>query len=428
MKRKTTAMILSLLLCMICCSCRTPISDPPGVTAAPPEPMPPGETGLLPPEREFSMKGVWISQFDLAEVYLKNKSQRPREDFTSLMEGVLDSIKEMGFDTVVLQVHPYGDSFYPSAFFPDSRYVTGAYGKAMDYDPFEVVVQLCTQRSLRLHAWINPMRLMREEEIRLLDVSHPLRRCYEDQTGEVTVWEGRCYLDPSYPQVREWIAFAAREICERYAVEGVHIDDYFYPTKDESFDRKSYQAYREQGGELSLADFRRENVSQMVRELYEAVKQTDPHKLFGISPAGNAKSVYESMYADVYRWCKEEGFADYICPQLYYGFEHETCPFEQSLRTWHEICQKGQTNLVVGLTLTKASLAEDPYAGSGRYEWAEHDDVVKRSAEFAAKEGYCKGLCLFSYSYLKDPVSGAAHPNAAKEAEQLLSVLKSLPF
>ena len=171
MRRKTTRSFFVVFLCVLLLGCQGApapkgtvglLPDPPKRPVTEESPVP-GETGLLPPKEEqapFSMKGVWLSQFDLSGVYLSGSSQREREDFTLRMEGILTSVKEMGFDTVVVQVHPYGDSFYPSEFFPPSRYVTGAYGRAFAYDPFAIVDSLCEKLSLRLHAWINPGRAL----------------------------------------------------------------------------------------------------------------------------------------------------------------------------------------------------------------------------------------------------------------------------
>ena len=344
------------------------------------------------------------------------------------IKEILQQVKQMGFTAVMVQVHPYGDSFYPSSYFPTSRFISGSYGVEAQYDPFAVTVNLCQSLGLEVHAWINPMRLMKEEEFSLLDEEQTLVSWWQEKNGEVTVFEGRGYLDPAFAQVRELIACAARELCENYPIQGVHMDDYFYPTTSEDFDRLSYERYRQEGGELSLADYRKENLSLLVKTLYRTVKAVDETLVFGISPAGNIQNVVKSMYADVVRWCREEGFVDYICPQLYYGFEHETCPFEGMLGQWKQLCQGGKVKLLVGLTFTKAGIGEDPYAGSGKGEWARHDDIVRRSAWTAASQGGCEGLCVFSYSYLRDPLTGEVPEDTKAEVENFLAVLPYLPW
>ncbi len=427
MLQKTTLgfFLLFLVLFVSCIPAKTP-SFPPQVS--PENGQVPGEETAQYPSSGFSFKGIWLSQFDLSEVYLSGGKQREKADFEKKMEAILRQVSQMGFTAVIVQVHPYGDSFYPSSYFPTSRFISGSYGKEADYDPFAVTVALCRRLGLEVHAWINPLRLMKEEEFLLLEEDQILRRWLEEGEGQVTLFQGRGYLDPAFGEVRELIACAARELCENYGVDGVHIDDYFYPTTSQSFDRLSYERYCKEGGSLSLSDYRKENLSSLVALLYRTVKETGTERLFGISPAGNIDNVVKTMYADVVRWCSEEGFADYICPQLYYGFEHEKCPFEQTLRQWKELCQGGKVELVIGLTFTKVGLQEDPYAGSGKGEWAQHDDILRRSALAVYNAGDCAGICVFSYSYLRHPLKGTVPPGYEAEVENFLSVFPKLTF
>ena len=110
------------------------------------------------------MKAVWLTQYDMQPVYTSGGKQRDKEEFIELASAVLDRVGADGFNTVIIQVRPFGDSFYPSTVYPASSVVTGSYGIAMEYDPFDILVQLAHERSLSVHAWINPFRLMRTEE------------------------------------------------------------------------------------------------------------------------------------------------------------------------------------------------------------------------------------------------------------------------
>lgn len=432
MRQKSRLLVLLLLAILLsgCAPRGIPPSPSPSWEGNPPG-SPLSEEKTLPtlpaePTEEEYFKGIWLSQFDLSEIYLSGGEQREREDYVRKMEAILEEVKRMGFNAVFVQVHPYGDSFYPSEYFPDSRFVSGAYGKRMLYDPFAITVELCKALGLELHAWINPMRLMKKEELLLLEEDQLLRQWMERGEGQVAFWQGRGYLDPAFSEARELIASAARELCVNYDVDGVHIDDYFYPTTSEDFDRVSYESYRRAGGGASLSEFRRENLSSLVALLYRTVKDVGRGQEFSISPAGNVENVVETMYADLERWCGEEGFADTVIPQLYYGFRHEKCPFDQMLRRWRELCQGGKVRLVIGLTFTKVGIKEDPYAGSGRSEWAESNDILRRCALAVREAEDCAGLCVFSYSYLRDPLRGTVPKGYEAEVENFLSVLSKM--
>ena len=357
------------------------------------------QNNLPAPNTSFS-KGIWLSQFDMKSIYLERGKQRSKESFTLLAADTLDNVKNMGFDTVYLQVHPYGDSFYASDYFPWSEYVSGSYSSSCDYDPFEIICGLCREKNLSLHAWINPLRLQTVEKAQLLCDDSPYTKLLKNTKGEICTFDGRYYFDPSYESVRELIANVARELVEKYPVDGVHIDDYFYPTQSSDFDKVGYQLYKDGGGDKKLDDFRRESVSLMVAEIYQAIKSADENAIFSISPAGNADNVYQCMYADVYRWCSEKGFCDVIIPQLYYGLKHEKCPFEQSLSHWEEICKGGEVKLYIGLTFSKVGLEQDVYAGTGRYEWARDKNILSKSLKCVLESQRVSGIAVFSYSYV----------------------------
>ena len=186
-----------------------------------------------------------------------------------MFDGIVD-----GFNTVFVQVRPFGDSFYPSEFYPPSSIVVGEYGEVFLYDPFEILVEAAHTAGLSVHAWINPLRLMTTEEIELISRDFAVRCWYDDanKRGKYLVLQGdgRWYLNPGYSEVCDLIVSGAREVVERYDVDGLHIDDYFYPTTAESYDRECFAEYSDSGGTLTLADFRRGAVSALVKELYDA--------------------------------------------------------------------------------------------------------------------------------------------------------------
>ncbi len=387
-----------------------------------PEPKPTAAKGL--PE---NVKGMWLSQFDLSGVYQNGGTQRSQADFEARMGKLLDNVKALGFNTVFLQVRPNADSMYPSKYYPMSSYVTGALGANAKYDPVEITVALAHQRGLFIHAWINPMRAMKEADIQKVGRDYPIRRWYDDASlrGKYLVAvNGQLYLNPAYPEVADLIVSGAAEVMASYDFDGLHMDDYFYPTTDASFDKAAYDSYKSGGGKLSLADFRRDTLNKLVARLYK----TAGDKAFGISPAGNMSSVYNSMYADVYTWCSEPGYVDYICPQVYFGMEHGSYDFVSVCRTWEGIIKTDSVRLIVGMSFGKALSQEDQWAGDGKDEWKNHKDVLKRSLESTENLQTCMGVCVFCYQYFYDPVSGAEVAGTAQERANFLPVLKTITW
>jgi len=371
------------------------------------------------------IKAVWLSQYDLYDILTCNGNQREVREFTDMISKVLDNVRAMGLNTVIVQVRPFGDSFYPSDYYPMSAYAVGRYGEQSSYDAFKVILNEAHRRGLSVHAWINPLRAMRTDEIEDIDsADYVVKAWYDSYDDRVSEVSGRLYLNPAYEEVRELVCNGAAEIVGKYDVDGIHIDDYFYPTTDVGFDAVAYETYLLSGGELLLEDFRREQINKLVSGIYSAVKDENDSVLFGVSPSGVMKNNYEQLYADVAKWCAEEGYLDYVCPQIYFGFEHSTCPFDRVLDEFVSIVEKGKAKLVVGLSLGKAAEEYDPYAGVGKYEWRDNKDIIKRSLETVLATERCDGISLFSYRLFYDPVSGEEVEGTAKERGNFLPLLK----
>ncbi len=391
------------------------------------------ETGHIPgdaPDTETvqyeNVKAMWLSQFDLSPIYRNGDTQREQEDFTARMGEVLDNVARQGFNTVFLQVRPNADSMYPSQYYPMSAYVVGKTGAEAAYDPVEIIVRLAHDRKLSVHAWINPMRGMTEEELEGVDASYPMRQWLEDLAlrGRYMVSvDGRWYLNPAYPEVRELIIGGAREVLSRYAFDGLHMDDYFYPATGESFDREAWEAW---GGEQSLGDFRRDQLSLLVAQLYEMTHASGSGRRFGISPAGNLNTVYEKQYADVYRWCSQPGYLDYICPQVYFGLEHGSLDFVKVCRQFQSLILLDGVELIVGMTFGKAFSREDTWAGTGKDEWKDNRDVLARCLQTTAELEKCRGIAVFCYQYFYDPLTGEPVAQTGEERENFQRVLGKL--
>lgn len=378
-----------------------------------------------------NVKAMWLSQFDLTDVYSSSGAQRTETQYRTMIKKVLRNVSDNGYNTVIVQVRPNADSMYPSDFYPMSYYVVGTYGKEAAYDPFSILIEEAHALELSVHAWINPLRGMSETNVKRIPDRYEIRRWYSDvQTRgkKLVILNGNCYLNPAYEDVRQLIINGAYEIAMKYNVDGLHMDDYFYPTQDASFDSAAYTAYKKDGGKLSLADFRRDCLNRLVSGLYEAVKFAGKDILFGISPAGVIDTVYNKQYADVYTWCANSGYIDYICPQVYFGLEHQTCDFVKICNVWRDIIKVDSVDLIIGMTLGKAKSKYDQYAGSGKNEWAEHDDILLRCLTYTEGLDKCIGVSYFCYQYFYNPVSGVSVAETLKERNNFLPLLKTIEW
>ena len=224
---------------------------------------------------------------------------------------------------------------------------------------------------------------------------------------------GTWYLNPAYSEVRRLIGDGVRELVSGYNVDGVHIDDYFYPTTDASFDSAAFA----ESGSSSLSAFRTGNISAMVKEMYTAAHECGS-ALFGAAPQGNNINNLNQLYADTRAWCAG-GYVDYFTPQIYYGFNNSGVPFADCVDEWAGIVRGTKTRLYAGLAVYKAG-TEDTWAGSGKYEWQGSSDILKRQKEYADKNG-CSGIALYSYAYLFD--SGYSTSATKAETDNLKPLL-----
>ncbi len=381
----------------------------------------------------MNVKAMWLSQFDLNKVY-GDGSQRSEADFKKRIEGILKNVAEIGINTVIVQVRPNADSMYPSELYAPSSYVVGAYGNDFSYDPFKIIVEAAHELELSVHAWINPMRAMTTAEIAKLDSKYQLKKWWDDSSLKskyLPVVSSRVYLNVGEPEVRGLIVDGAREILEKYDVDGLHMDDYFYPTTEASFDAPSFAAL---GNGAKLADWRRANINSLVADLYSMTNSVNPDILFGISPAGNMDNNYNSLYADIYTWCGKAGYIDYICPQIYFGLEHKSQAFESCAAKWNDIIKAEGVKMWIGMTLGKAlngsEGTEDKYAGSteGKTEWIRNRDVLKRCLEASLKPDKCTGVSYFCYQYFWDPISGAEVSGTREERKNFLPLLLTIEW
>ncbi len=264
-------------------------------------------------------RAMWVSYLELEGMDLSSA-----QSFTAEMTKLLDNCVDLGLNTIIFHVRPFGDALYHSTIFPSSHLISGAQGAALPYDPLAIAIELCKSRSLRIEAWINPYRvqLSSTKPSSLSSTNPAVHYLNSNSKGDYVVeHNGGYYYNPAYTEVQDLIVSGVMEIIQKYDVDGIHFDDYFYPTTEPSFDEL---AYSKLSNGTDLSTWRRENVNSLVQKVYNAIKSSDPSVVFGISPQGNNDNNYNQQYSDVNLWLSTPGYVDYIMPQLYWGFDYLT--------------------------------------------------------------------------------------------------------
>lgn len=358
------------------------------------------------PESDEEMRGVWVSYMELS---MENEGSKTQKAFEDKFTKIAQKSRESGFNTLIVQVRPFCDALYKSSYFPWSHILTGTQGENPQYDALQIMCDICKENNLKIHAWINPYRVCSNETPKKLSDNNPYIK--NSEIGIKT--DNGIFLDPSNETAQQLICDGVKEIAENYDVDGIQFDDYFYPTKDESFDKKQYEAYIEKYDKencMSLDNWRMQNVNTLICKVYRTIKSVDSSVEFGISPQGNIGN-NDGLYADVKSWCTCKGFADYICPQIYFSLENPALTFEDCLDSWTSLDFDENVKLYVGLGGYKA--------GNGEYDektWLLSDSILADEYDILRNNKSVRGFMLYSYSCLEDDT-------AKKEINNLINAL-----
>lgn len=358
------------------------------------------------PESDEEMRGVWVSYMELS---MENESSKTQKAFEDKFTEIAQKCRESGFNTLIVQVRPFCDALYKSSYFPWSHILTGTQGENPQYDALQIMCDICKENNLKIHAWINPYRVSSNETPKKLSDNNPYIK--NSEIGIKT--DNGIFLDPSNETAQQLISDGVKEIAKNYDVDGIQFDDYFYPTEDESFDKKQYEAYIEKYGKensMSLDNWRMQNVNTLICKVYRTIKSVDSSVEFGISPQGNIGN-NDGLYADVKSWCTCKGFADYICPQIYFSLENPALTFEDCLDSWTSLDFDEDVKLYVGLGGYKA--------GNGEYDeetWLLSDSILADEYDILRNNKSVRGFMLYSYSCLEDDT-------AKKEINNLINAL-----
>ncbi len=364
------------------------------------------------------MRAVWLSYLDL-ETILKSKSQ---SEAKAGIDKAFDKIAAQSMNTVIVQVRPFADALYDSQYFPWSKILTGTQGKNPGYDPLSLMVSAAHKRGLEIHAWVNPYRVLTTTDMSKLSDDNIAKQWYEDEEDYTIVVDSKgIFFNPARPEVRKLIVNGIKELVSGYDIDGVHFDDYFYPTTASSFDKTAYDEYKADGGALSLAGWRLDNVNKLISDTYSAVKAINSSVQFGVSPQANVDINYSSQYADVKTWCKTPGYIDYIMPQVYFGFENDTCPYEDTVELWNSMIKASGVKLYTGLAVYKIGVS-DQWAGAGADEWQDTTTMLERQVSAARELSKYSGFALYRYDSIFNPAS-SVKTSVNEELENLQSIL-----
>ena len=310
------------------------------------------------PEPAAEFRAAWVAS--VVNIDWPSAPALPAESQRAEILRILDLSKSLHLNAIVLQIRPSADALYASKLEPWSEFLTGVQGEPYPFDPLAFWVSQAHARAIDLHVWFNPFR-----------ARHPGANSPTSHTHVASVrpelvreYAGHLWLDPGEPEARAHSLRVIRDVVRRYDIDGVHLDDYFYPyPKDDAPfpDESSYERYRSSGGSLDRSAWRRLNINTFVRDLYAEVKAIKPHVLVGISPFGIWRpghpdgvvgfDAYERLSADSRLWLRA-GWLDYATPQLYWPVESEGQPYEPLLNWWASQNLKGR-HLWPGLYLTR---------------------------------------------------------------------------
>ncbi|MDR1876724.1 MAG: family 10 glycosylhydrolase [Flavobacteriaceae bacterium] len=357
-------------------------------------------------EDSEEFRAVWVSTVFNIDWPTKTglSAEEQKQEFITL----LDNVKKWNMNAVVVQVKPSSDAFYMSKLSPWSKYLSGKQGVNPGYDPLEFMIKEAHKRNIEIHAWFNPFRLSAGSAS--WSVLSTDNIAYKHPEWVVRYGD-QLYLNPGIPEVADYVVDCIAEVIKNYQVDGIHLDDYFYPYKIGKLEYPDYKEYAKYGVTFaSKADWRRDNINRFVKKLHESIKSEDKDLEFGISPFGvwrnkssdpkgsktTALQNYDDLYADVMNWM-ENGWIDYIAPQLYWHRGHSSADYTTLVQWWDNAAKETETKLYIGL----AAYMVD--------EWKQSDELIQQ-VYYNRTFPEVKGNIFFSYKSLaKNPKGVITH-------------------
>lgn len=331
---------------------------------------PPATVSGVRPVSEVGVRGVWIStvfNIDWPSQAANGNEEKQKKEYIAL----LDKLAQTGINTVFVQVRPSADSIYPSSIVPWSNVLTGTSGKDPGYDPLQFIIDETHKRGMEFHAWFNPFRASTGSDTSKLASNHVVNTHPE----WIVKYSGKSYINPGIPEARQHIIDAVMEVVNNYNIDGVHMDDYFYPsgeTKSNTFgDDNTFKIYNDKNIS-NKGDWRRDNISTFVQQLGQKIHAAKPSVSYGVSPFGvwrnkasdplgsdtkAGMSAYDSTYADVRAWIKNE-WIDYVIPQVYWSLSRSEVRYDLITNWWADQVKGTSVKLYIGHAAYKLGTPE----------------------------------------------------------------------
>lgn len=293
---------------------------------------------------KYELRAVWVATVD--NIDWPSRGNYNTENQKAEFINLLDMHKRNGMNAIIAQIRPATDAFYPSQYEPWSEWLTGKQGRPPSpyYDPLDFMITETHKRGMEFHAWMNPYRAEFSIGKSSIARSHITRL----RPDWFLSYGGKRYFDPGNKEVQAFVANVVRDVVQRYAVDAVHFDDYFYPYRVANVEFPDQASYAKHGNGLSKDDWRRSNVDSIIVSLAKVIKEENPYCKFGISPFGvwrnndkdpegsatkAGQTNYDDLYADILLWLKK-GWIDYVAPQLYWEFGHKLVGYEVLIDWW----------------------------------------------------------------------------------------------
>ncbi len=315
-----------------------------GAATTEPTPVTPTPTtgDTAPPTIQREMRGLWIAT--VANIDWPSRNSLTADQQRAELIDIFDRAVAAGFNAVIFHIRPAGDALYFSTLEPWGAMLTGTQGKDPGYDPLAFAVQAAHARGLELHAWINPFRAGNSKDTALLAPTH----LFNTRRDLLRVYGTQLWFDPGEDDVQDHVMRVVTDILQRYDVDAIHADDYFYPYQENDaagklIDFPDSASYARSGSALSRADWRRANVDKFIERMYKEVHALKPMVKVGISPFGiwrpgspagvNGLDAFASIYADSRKWLRS-GWVDYLAPQLYWAISAPQQSYPALLDWW----------------------------------------------------------------------------------------------
>ncbi|NGZ74160.1 family 10 glycosylhydrolase [Saccharibacillus alkalitolerans] len=329
--------------------------------------------------RLTALRGAWVATVSSLDWPSSKDASKQKAQFSSM----LDQLQETGINAVFVQVRPSADALYPSSLVPWSSVLTGTQGKNPGYDPLAFMIDEAHKRGMEFHAWFNPFRASTGSSTSGLASNH-VAKAHPDW---IVNFDGKLYINPGVPAARQSVIDDVMEVVNNYDIDGVHLDDYFYPYGESSSkkfgDDATYKQYNT-GNYSNKGDWRRANINSFVQTLGTSIHGVKPAVSYGVSPFGvwrNASSdplgsntkagvtAYDTTYADARAWIKNE-WVDYVAPQVYWSNASTAANYKTLVDWWANTVEGTDVDLYIGEAAYKVGTSEAGWSSAN--ELADH--------------------------------------------------------